>query len=234
MKYLYSLWFSIVFYGANIVMPLSMIWSLLLPRRAVFWAVMVWLTVVAWVEKYLCGISFRVIGREHIPPGACIVAAKHQSEWETFKLHILLGDVAIVLKKELLRIPVIGWYMARSGSIGIDRGGRTAAIAGMVKAAKAAAAEGRRIVIFPEGTRASPGEQRPYKSGVAALYQELNLPVVPMALNSGVLWPRNSFFKKPGVVTVEFLPPIPPGLSREDMMQRLRDELEPAALRLLE
>jgi 1-acyl-sn-glycerol-3-phosphate acyltransferase len=88
-------------------------------------------------------------------------------------------------------------------------------------------------VIFPEGTRGMPGEQRPYKSGVAALYQELNLPIVPMALNSGLLWPKNSFFKKPGTITVEFLPPIPPGLAREDMMQKLRDELEPAALRLL-
>jgi 1-acyl-sn-glycerol-3-phosphate acyltransferase len=103
----------------------------------------------------------------------------------------------------------------------------------MTEAARKAAAEGRPIVIFPEGTRSAPGESRPYKSGVAALYQELNLPIVPMALNSGLLWPKNAFIKKRGVVTVEFLPPIPPGLPREEMMQRLRDELEPAALRLL-
>ena len=103
----------------------------------------------------------------------------------------------------------------------------------MTLAARKAASEGRPIVIFPEGTRAAPGESRPYKSGVAALYQDLNIPVVPMALNSGLLWPRNSFIKKPGMITVEFLPPIPPGLPREEMMKTLRNELEPATLRLL-
>jgi 1-acyl-sn-glycerol-3-phosphate acyltransferase len=209
-------------------------WSLLLPRRQIVTAVHIWLGTVAWVEKHLGGISYQVIGAENIPAGACIIASKHQSEWETFKLHLLLGDPAIVLKRELLNIPVIGWYMSRSGSIPIDRGSGTKAIAAMTKAAKGAAAEGRKIVIFPEGTRAAPGEQRPYKSGVAALYQALNVPVVPMALNSGLLWPKNTFFKKRGVITVEFLPPIPAGLPREDMMTRLRDELEPAALRLLE
>jgi 1-acyl-sn-glycerol-3-phosphate acyltransferase len=104
----------------------------------------------------------------------------------------------------------------------------------MLRAARAAAAQGRPILIFPEGTRVTVGESRPYKPGVAALYQDLNIPLVPMALNSGLLWPKNTFFKKPGTVTVEFLPPIPPGLPREEMMQKLRDALEPASQRLLE
>ena len=233
MKYLYALWFNLTFYTANLVMSSLLSPSLLFPRRVVVRAVHVWLGAVAWVEKNLGGIDYRVIGRENIPPGACIVASKHQSEWETFKLHLILGDPAIVLKKELLNIPLIGWYMSLSGSIAIDRSARSQALSGMTQAARNAAAEGRPIVIFPEGTRAAPHEKRPYKNGVAALYQELNIPVVPMALNSGVFWPRNSFLKKRGTITVEILPPIQAGLSREEMMQRLRDSLEPATARLI-
>ena len=231
--YLWSLWFNLTFYGANLAMSVLLCGSMLVSRRATVWAVHVWLGAVAWVENHLGGIRYRVIGREHIPRGACIVAAKHQSAWETFKLHLILGDPAIVLKRELLSIPLIGWYMSRSGSIPIDRAGRTKALSNMTEAARKAAAQGRPIVIFPEGTRAAVGESRPYKSGVAALYQDLNLPIVPMALNSGLLWPKDSFFKKRGLITVEFLPPIPPGLPREEMMRRLRGELEPAALQLM-
>ena len=233
MKYLNAIWFNLTFYTANIVMSVGLMGSLLFPRPVIVKAVMIWLGTVAWVEKHLGGIDYRVIGREHIPRGACIVASKHQSEWETFKLHLILNDPAIVLKRELLNIPLIGWYMNRSGSIPIDRSARTKALSDMTQAARNAAAEGRPIVIFPEGTRMAIGESRPYKSGVAALYQELNIPVVPMALNSGLVWPKNSFFKKRGMITVEFLSPIPPGLSREDMMQRLRDALEPATARLV-
>lgn len=232
MKWLRSIWFNVTFYGTNLVMSTLLMWTMLISREATVWAVHVWLGTVAWVERNVSGITYQVIGRENIPKGACIIASKHQSAWETFKLHLILGDPAIVLKRELLSIPIIGWYMSRSGSIAIDRAGRTKALSGMTLAARKAAAEGRPIVIFPEGTRAAVGESRPYKSGVAALYQDLNIPLVPMALNSGLLWPRDSFFKKPGMITVEFLPPIPPGLPREEMMQRLRDELEPAAQRL--
>ncbi|MDR3449252.1 MAG: lysophospholipid acyltransferase family protein [Alphaproteobacteria bacterium] len=233
MKYMRAVWFNLVFYGINLVMSVGLSPLILLPRKGVVKGVYIWLRTVAWVEKYCGGIDYRVVGRQHIPKGAFILASKHQSEWETFKIHLLVNDPAIVLKRELLSIPIIGWWMSRSGSIPIDRAGRTKTLSAMMKAARKAAAEGRPIVIFPEGTRAAPGESRPYKSGVAALYQDLNLPIVPMALNSGLLWPKNAFVKKPGTVTVEFLPPIPPGLPREEMMKRLRDELEPAALRLL-
>jgi 1-acyl-sn-glycerol-3-phosphate acyltransferase len=233
MKYLYALWFNFFFYSANLIMSSTLMGSLLFPRRVIVKAVMIWLGTVAWVEKNICGINYRVIGREHIPQGACLVASKHQSEWETFKLHLILNDPAIVLKRELLNIPLIGWYMSRSGSIPIDRSGRTKALSDMIKAAQNAVKEGRPIVIFPEGTRTAIGETRPYKSGVAALYQELNVPLLPMALNSGLLWPKNSLFKKSGTITVEFLPTILPGLSREDMMEKLREVLESATERLV-
>jgi 1-acyl-sn-glycerol-3-phosphate acyltransferase len=232
MNFLHSLWFNFVFYAANLIMSAGLSGALLLPRKYIVRAVVIWLGTVAWVENHWGGITYRVIGRKNIPSGACIVASKHQSEWETFKMHLILNDPAIVLKRELLRIPLIGWWMSRSGSIPIDRNTRIASISKMLLAARKAAAEGRPIVIFPEGTRMKVGESRPYKSGIAALYKDLNIPIVPLALNSGLLWPRNSFFKKAGTITIEFLPPIPAGLPREEMMQKLRDALEPAALRL--
>jgi 1-acyl-sn-glycerol-3-phosphate acyltransferase len=232
MIWLRSLAFNIGLYGITIVMCFLLIWTLALPRRMMLWVVHLWLLQIVWVERYIGGITYRVIGREHVPSGACIIAAKHQSAWETFKLHLLFGDPAIVLKKELLDIPIWGWYLWRSGMIPIDRGAHARALAGMMKAAHRAADGGRKIVIFPQGTRIAPGEARPYKNGVAALYQELNVPVVPMALNSGLLWPKNSFVKKPGVITIEFLPPIAPGLPREEMMGRLKEQLEAASERL--
>jgi 1-acyl-sn-glycerol-3-phosphate acyltransferase len=193
-----------------------------------------WLRQIEWIERHIGGIAWRVVGRAHVPKGACIIASKHQSAWETFKLHLLFGDPAIVLKRELLDIPIWGWYLRKSGMIPIDRAGRAHALSAMMQAAHEAADTGRKIVIFPQGTRIVPGEQKPYKSGVAALYQELNLPIVPMALNSGLFWPKTGFIKKPGVITVEFLPPIPPGLPREAMMERLKDGLESASRKLEE
>ncbi len=232
---LYSLWFNVVFYTANALLSVFLAWSLLLPRKRMVGPVKFWLSGVAWVEKWLCGLRFRVLGRQNLPTtGAYIVASKHQSAWETFKMHVLLHDPAVVLKRELLRIPLVGWYMKLSGSIPIDRGSAAKAIRKMTATARKAAKEGRPIVIFPEGTRAAVGESRPYKSGIAALYQDLNLPIVPMALNSGLLWPRNSFIKKRGLITVEFLPPIPPGLPRDEMMRRLREALETATNKLIE
>lgn len=233
MSFLFALWFNLTFYLANLVMSSLLSFSLLFPRKVVVRAVYIWLGTVQWVESYISGIRYRVIGAENIPKGACIVACKHQSEWETFKIHMIFKDPAIVLKKELLHIPLIGAYMRLSGSIPIDRSAGAKSILKMVQSAKKAAAEGRPIVIFPEGTRVAIGESRPYKSGIAALYQELGLPIVPMSLNSGLLWPKNSFFKKPGTVTVEISPAIPPGLPKEEMMQKLRDTLETTTARLI-
>lgn len=227
-----SLLFNIALYGSTILMCFLMVWSLVLPRRYMLYVVHLWLHQIEWIERTIGGITYNVVGREYIPAGACIIAAKHQSAWETFKLHLLFGDPSIVLKKELLSIPIWGWYLGRSGMIPIDRAGRAKTLTVMMQAAHKAAAAGRKIVIFPQGTRIAPGEWKPYKSGVAALYQELNLSIVPMALNSGLFWPKNSFIKKPGKITIEFLPPIPPGLPRAAMMERLENALEMATNRL--
>ena len=227
-----SLAFNVALFGLTSVMCFLMLWTLLLPRRQMLSVAHLWLRQVAWIERNIGGIRWRIVGAQHIPAGACIIAAKHQSAWETFKLHLLFGDPAIVLKKELLSIPIWGWYLRRAGVIPIDRTARGKVLSGMTSAAHQAVAAGRKIVIFPHGTRTAPSATVPYKNGIARLYQELEIPVVPMALNSGLFWPRNSFVKKPGVITVEFLPPIPPHLPREVMMERLKHDLESASDRL--
>jgi 1-acyl-sn-glycerol-3-phosphate acyltransferase len=180
------------------------------------------------------GIRHRVVGRENLPAGPAIIACKHQSSWETMAFTGLFDDIAIVLKRELLFIPVVGWAMARAGNIAVARGNGASALRGLVKQAKAAIAEGQSIVIFPEGTRVAPGEQKPYQIGTAALYRQLGVPVVPMALNSGLFWGRRKFVKRPGMITLEILPPIPPGLSREAFMEALRERIEGATARLAE
>jgi 1-acyl-sn-glycerol-3-phosphate acyltransferase len=230
--FLRSLIFNLALYGCTALMCVLLIWTLPLPRHYMLRVVHFWLAQVAWIEKHIGGITYRVVGRSHVPKGACIIASKHQSAWETFKLHVFFGDPAIVLKKELLDIPIWGWYLRRSGMIPIDRAGRARALSRMLRAAHRAADAGRKIVIFPQGTRVAPGAVKPYKSGIAALYRELNLPIIPMALNSGLLWPKGSFIKRPGVITVEFLPPIPTGLPRGEMTARLKENLETASDRL--
>jgi len=147
---------------------------------------------------------------------------------------LLFADIAIVLKRELLFIPIVGWAMARAGNIAVARGDGASALRGLVKHAKAAIAEGRSVVIFPEGTRVAPGDRRPYQVGTAALYRQLGVPVVPMALNSGLFWGRRKWIKRPGTITLEVLPPIVPGLRREPFMETLRDRIETATERLVD
>jgi 1-acyl-sn-glycerol-3-phosphate acyltransferase len=231
--WLRSLVFNIALYGWTTFLCFALIFTLVLPPRSISAVVRLWLSHLNWIERHIGGIRTHIVGRDHVPKGACIIASKHQSAWETFKLHLLFHDPAIVLKEELLNIPIWGWYVRRAGMIPIDRAGGGTALTRMMRAAHKTVDAGRKIVIFPQGTRVAPGAQRAYKNGVAALYEELKVPVVPMALNSGLLWPKNSFIKKPGVITVEFLPPIQPGLSRTELMTRLKDQLEAATDRLL-
>jgi len=233
LNFLRSLLFNTAVFGSTALMCFLLLWTLLLPRRIYLVVVHMWQNQITWIEKYIGGITYRVVGTEYVPQGTCIIAAKHQSAWETFKLHILFADPAIVLKKELLNIPIWGWYLRHSGMIPIDRSAGAKALSGMMRAAHKAVADQRKIVIFPQGTRTAPGDERPYKSGVAALYVELHIPVIPMALNSGLFWPKNSFMKKPGVITIEFLPPIMPGLQRAEFMAQLKNELEAATNKLV-
>jgi len=227
--FLRSFFFNCLFFLFVAISSIAFLWILLLPDRSFFAWILGWQHCVEWMERNILGLRSRVIGRENVPDGPCIIAAKHQSAWETLRLNILFYNPAIVLKKELVLLPIWGWYARRCGMIPIDRGGGAIALMRMMDAARRAKEEGRKIVIFPQGTRVPPGERKPYKSGIAALYKELNLPIVPMTVNSGLFWPKGAFIKKPGVITVEFLPPIPPGLPRQEMMRILESRLETEA-----
>lgn len=224
--------FNAAFYVATIAVGLIGLPMLLAPRRQVMRFGRFWALCVLWLLRVLTGLSGEVRGGEHVPGGACLIAMKHQSMWDTLMLPIVLGDPAVVIKRELLFVPLYGWYAARAGSIFIDRKAGAAALRRMVAAARRAAAAGRPVVIFPQGTRTAPGAHVPYQPGVAALYQALRLPLVPAAVNSGRFWGRRSFLKRPGCITMQFLDPIPPGLSRRELMAELERRIEAATTAL--
>jgi 1-acyl-sn-glycerol-3-phosphate acyltransferase len=182
--------------------------------------------------RLLCGVTFRVRGAEHMPDGSCIIAMKHQSIWESWAAFAIFRQPIFVLKSELLWIPIFGWVTLRMGCIRVKRGAGKAALDSMIRGAHRACARGKQIIIFPEGTRSAPGAAPHYKSGVSHLYKALQIPCVPVALNSGLLWPKRGFSRPPGVITVEILPPISVGLSRQQMFERLERDIEAGCRRL--
>jgi 1-acyl-sn-glycerol-3-phosphate acyltransferase len=194
-----------------------------------------WALFVMALLRGVCGIGLRVTGAEHLPvDGAALVAAKHQSAFDTVVWFALLPDTAYVLKRELFDVPVWGWLARGAGMIAVDRMAGASAMRHLLRAGKLAAAEGRQMVIFPEGTRVPPGERRPYQPGVAALAAATGLPVIPVATDSGLRWGRRAFHKRPGVITVAVLPPLPAGLRRDALLPLLEEAIEPATLRLLQ
>lgn len=235
MTFLRSTVFNLVFYGGTALVCLLAIWlPPLLPRRIVLGFVVLYMRVLAVLEAAILGLRYEVRGREHLPAdGPFIVAAKHQSAWETLKLHLLFHDPAVVLKQELMQIPIWNWFPRKLGMIPIDRATGTRALRTMLAAARTAAAAGRPIVVFPQGTRTAPGQSAPYRAGIGVLYHQMSLPVVPLALNSGMFWPRRSWCKRSGTVVLEFLPPIQPGLPRPVFMTQLEEHLETASDRLV-
>jgi len=206
---------------------------LVTPRAATMKFGRFWAHGVLVLLRVIVGLDYQIRGLDRIPRGGCVIAMKHQSTWDTLILPVILGDPACVLKRELLLLPLYGWYAARAGSIAIDRKAGAGALRRMVAAARPIAAQGRPIVIFPEGTRVAPGARLPYQPGVAALYQALALPLVPAAVNSGLFWGRRSFVKRPGRITLEFLEPIPPGRTRRRVMTELEGRVETATADLL-
>jgi 1-acyl-sn-glycerol-3-phosphate acyltransferase len=197
--------------------------------RAVQAAGGIWIGGTLFLLKHVVGIDYRIIGAENLPTIPAVYAAKHQSAWETLFLSRYLHYPAFVLKKELLSIPLFGWFLKRAGMIAVDRKAGASALRGMARQAGETLAAGRSILIFPEGTRVAPGQSKPYQPGAAALYTQLKVPVVPVALNSGLFWGKRAFIKKPGTIVVEFLPPIQPGLDRKAVMKELESRIETAA-----
>jgi len=186
-----------------------------------------------WLLRVVCGITYELRGRENIPHGAALVASKHQSAWDTTIFWLLLKRPVYVLKRELIYIPVFGWQLILLKSIYIDRQSGASAMKRMLRESRKRIEERRSIVIFPEGTRTTPGTSGTYHPGIAALYQNLGLPVVPVALNSGLHWGRKAFLKKPGVITIEFLPAIPPGMKSREFLALLQERIETASTALL-
>ena len=233
MSWLRSLLFNLAFFGWTTLACVVALPALLLPRGVLVWAGRIWARGIVSLLAAIVGLRYELRGEGLRPAGPAIFAFKHQSALDTLLLPLLLRDPAIVLKRELLFLPLFGWYLAKTRQIAVDRAGGAAALKRLLRQAERALAQGRPLAIFPEGTRVAPGQHRPYHPGVAALYGQLALPVVPVALNSGLFWPRRSFLKRPGLVTVELLPPIAPGLSRKAFLAELERRTEGACARLL-
>ncbi|NJR20462.1 MAG: 1-acyl-sn-glycerol-3-phosphate acyltransferase [Hyphomonadaceae bacterium] len=193
----------------------------------------VWARVAAFGARAICGIRYEVRGLEHLPDGPILIAAKHQSTYDTIAPVLFTARPVYVLKQELLDTPIFGWYCQRAGLIAIDRDGHMSALRKMIALAKERFKEGRPLIIFPEGTRQELGAAPDYKTGVAGIYMMLGMPCVPMALNTGTVWPAKGFMRYPGTAIFEFLPVIPAGLKRGEFMATLEERIESASNQLL-
>jgi 1-acyl-sn-glycerol-3-phosphate acyltransferase len=228
-----SLLFNVLFYVNIIVRMIVALPTIMLPHSFLLGVLRRYARSSLWLLRVVSGVTVEWRGREKIPNGACIVACKHQSFWETFALFELLRDPTFVLKRELMWLPLFGWLARKAGMIPIDRGARVAALSRMTALARREIARARQIVIFPEGTRRAPGAKPRYLPGIAYLYAETGLPCVPVALNSGLFWPRRSLLRHPGTVLVEVLDPIAPGLDKRVFLARLQSVVEEATARLV-
>lgn len=230
MVLLRSLLFNALFFGLTATAGLLALPLLLGPRPFLRRMMHLWAGWMVGLLRLVCGTRIEVQGREHLPErGAALIASKHQSAFDTFVWFALVSDVAFVMKRELFLLPIYGWFAKRAGHLGVDRTGGMAAMRKLIRDGKAAAAEGRQIVIFPEGTRTAPGERLPYQPGVLALAQATGLPVIPVATDSGRFWPRRSFLKRPGTLRIRILPPL---RGKERLMERLEAGIEAEQARL--
>ncbi len=228
-----SILFMIWLYGWIVILGLFWSPAFLLPRRFTVYGMRSWAAVTRFGLRWICGVRTIVRGKENLPAGACLVASKHQSMYDVLMPFLFLKDPAYILKRELLFYPIFGWYAWKSAMIPINRGGYVKTLKTMLARAKHEADRGRQVVIFPEGTRRLPGAPPEYKSGVFAMYKELERPCVPVALITGNCWSRKGVDRHPGTTIFQILPPIEAGLPREEFMRKLQDAIEPAADDLL-
>ncbi len=240
MIYIRSILFNVLFYGVwTPFVCLALMPSLIMPRKFTVMVAAMYQYGAFILAKYIVGLDFEVRGREHQPAHGqpYLVASKHQSAYETLLLYQLFSDPTIILKKELLMLPVFGWFLKKLDVIAIDRGRRASAANSLYEGAKRMQADGRPIIIFPQGTRVKldvTAAQKPYKSGIIKLYTGVNLPILPMAINTGLYWPRNSFWKYPGKAIIEFLPLVPAGLPGDQVLKKLETDIEAASQKLVE
>jgi 1-acyl-sn-glycerol-3-phosphate acyltransferase len=234
MLFVRSLIFNVAFYLVTAIMlVVTLPLFFILPQWFGMGVVREWATTVVRLHRLIVGARLEVRGLDNIPAGGVLIASKHQSFFETFALIPLLENPTIVMKQQIRWWPVFGQYTIKTGMIHVDREGKTAALRALSARAREEIDKDRQIIIFPEGTRRTPGAPPDYQTGVALLYKTLNVPVVPVALNSGLYWPRRSFLRYPGTIIFEFLAPIPPGLDSRTFLQRLESDIESASARLM-
>jgi len=233
MVFLRSLAFNAFFYLHTIFWLFALLPTEVLPKGAFWWGVNHWARINRWALTAIGGVKVEIRGLENLPKGGALIAAKHHSTFETVSLLDLLVWPSYVMKRELRKIPLFGWYTIKGEQISVDRRAGRAALTDMTERAKAEVGRGRQIMIFPEGTRRPAGAAPHYKHGIAHLYEKLGVPVVPMALNSGLFWGRHDFFRHPGTLVVEFLPAIPPGRDSEEVFAELQRVIETNTDRLI-
>ncbi len=227
MIYLRSFLFQLVFWLWSTTMAILMVATFPLPRAANRACLTLWSRGVRLSLRWLAGVRVEIRGRENLPRGPALVAAKHQSMFDVFSQFSILPDACFVMKKELLMVPLFGWHGLKADMIVVDRDGHSAALKKLVRDAKDRMKGARQIVIFPEGTRGDVGQPGDYKPGIAALYRELDMPVTPLALNCGSHWDK-SLLLKPGTIVFEYLEPIPAGLKRAEFMRELQTRIDGA------
>lgn len=228
-----SLAFNLCFYAATAVIAIGGL-PALASRRTVLWIARLWGNTTIWLLRHVAGIRVEFRGLENIPPGPLLVAAKHQSALETLALCTIFPEFAYILKRELLFIPVVGWHLSRGGMVAIDRSKGPRAMSLMNAAAADAIGRGRQLIIFPEGTRRPTNAPPVYKQGLSHLYGALGVPCLPVALNTGLFWPRRGFVRRPGTAVIAFLPAIPPGMARADFHAEVLERIETASNALLD
>jgi 1-acyl-sn-glycerol-3-phosphate acyltransferase len=229
-----SVIFNVVFYVNLVIWLIIALPTFVMPYRAIVAVAKAWGRWNLVLLRVICGLKADFRGIEKIPKGPLLVAAKHQSTWETFALLWLFDDPTFILKRELQWIPLFGWFALKGRMIPVDRGAGSSGLNAMTERARKELAHDRQIVIFPEGTRRAAGAEPRYKYGIVQLYAAANVPCLPIALNSGMFWPRRTILKKPGTIVVDILDPIAPGLDKEVFMARLQNDIETATSRLID
>ncbi len=225
--------FNLVFY-LNLALFLVLgSWFLFMPRKWAIRALQAWASTSLFWLRVIAGVKLEVRGADNIPSGACLVAGKHHSLWETFAILPLLDDPAMVMKRELMWLPLFGWFSYKFRMIPVERSAGSQALRDLLARAEDEAAAGRQIVIMPEGTRRAPDDPPDYKPGAAALYARLNIPCVPFALNSGLFWPRRKFLRLPGTIVISFLDPISPGHGKKVFQKELQECIETETAKLV-
>jgi 1-acyl-sn-glycerol-3-phosphate acyltransferase len=228
-----SVLFALVFYINTALFLVLGSFLLFGPRRYAMMGLKAHAIVTLWLLKLIVGTRMEVRGREKLPKPPYLIASKHQSAWDTFALIPIFADPALVMKAELRHIPLYGWFSRKFQHIFVERSRGPAALRKLERDARARAQAGREVLIFPEGTRRPPGAEPDYKPGAIVLYEKLGLPCVPVALNSGLYWPRRKLMRFPGTIIVEILDPIPAGVARKDFRAMLQARIEAASNRLI-